>query len=309
MARGTLPDDHVNFANAARSQALGNADVVVMFGGRFNWIFGMGRRFADDAKLVQIDVEPEEFIGGAHLGIGLHADARIAAEQLDDALDGRTLKPGAARWLESLQQKVRDNEARAIDAQTDDAVPINPYRVVADVKDAVPRDAIITAEGETIMGICRAMLPSYVNRSRLNAGTTGSMGVGAPYVVGASLACPDRLSIGVLGDYAFGAAAMVIETAARVGAKPVFVVVNNEGIAGSMIQDNMLPADAPKIATLLPARYEKLAEMVDGHAEYVEEPAQIRPALDRAIASDKLGVVHVRVNPDAARLGGTNYLQ
>ena len=128
-------------------------------------------------------------------------------------------------------------------------------------------------------------------------------------MVGASLACPDRLSIGVLGDYAFGSAAMVVETAARVGARPVFVVVNNEGIAGSMIQDNMLPPAAPKIAALLPARYEKLAEMVDGHAEYVEEPGQIRPALDRALAADKLAVVHVRVNPKAMRLGGTNYLQ
>ena len=173
----------------------------------------------------------------------------------------------------------------------------------------MPRDAIISCEGETIMGICRAMLPSYENRSRMNAGTTGSMGVGAPYVVGASLACPDRLSIGVLGDYAFGAAAMVVETAVRVGAKPVFVVVNNEGIAGSMIQERMLPPNSPKIATLLPARYDKLAEMVDGHAEHVTEPEDIRPALERAIAADKVAVVHVRVDPEARRLGGTNYLQ
>ncbi|MBW2698601.1 MAG: hypothetical protein JRE70_19110, partial [Deltaproteobacteria bacterium] len=144
---------------------------------------------------------------------------------------------------------------------------------------------------------------------RLNAGTTGSMGVGAPYVLGASLACPDRLSIGVLGDYAFGSAAMVVETAARVGAKPVFVVVNNEGIAGSMLQDNLLPPGSPKIAALLPARYEKLAEMVDGHAEYVEHPGEIRPALVRALSAGKLAVVHVRVNPKAMRLGGTNYLQ
>ena len=49
--------------------------------------------------------------------------------------------------------------------------------------------------------------------------------------------------------------------------------------------------------------------MVDGHAEYVEAPAQIRPALERALAADKLAVVHIRVDPKAARLGGTNYLQ
>ena len=102
---------------------------------------------------------------------------------------------------------------------------------------------------------------------------------------------------------------MVVETAMRVGAKPVFVVVNNEGIAGHMIQDHMLPGEAPRIASLLPARYEKLAEMVDGHAEYVEKPSDIRPALDRALGADKLAIVHVRVDPKATRMGGTNYLQ
>ncbi|MCZ6711902.1 MAG: thiamine pyrophosphate-binding protein [Gammaproteobacteria bacterium] len=309
MARGTLPDDHPHFANASRSTALANADVIVMFGGRFNWIFGMGRRFAEDATLVQIDVEPEEFIGGARLDLGLHADARLAAEQLDDALEGRRLSPQASSWLQTLKEKAQQNEEGVRQALNDDSLPINPYRVVREVRDILPRDAIVTCEGEVIMGICRAMLPSYENRSRLNAGTTGSMGVGAPYAVGASLACPDRLSVAVLGDYAFGSAAMVVETAARVGAKPVFVVVNNEGIAGAMIQDRMLPPDSPPIATLLPARYEKLAEMVDGHAEYVEAPEQIRPALERALAADKLAVVHIRVNPKAARLGGTNYLQ
>jgi thiamine pyrophosphate-dependent acetolactate synthase large subunit-like protein len=194
-------------------------------------------------------------------------------------------------------------------ALSDDAIPINPYRVVAEVKEMAPRDAIITSEGETIMGICRAMLPSFVNRSRINAGTTGSMGIGAPSVVGASLACPDRVCVGVLGDYAFGSAAMVVETAVRVGARPIFIVVNNEGIAGHMIQDHMLPPGSPKIASLLPARYEKLAEMVDGHAEYVEQPSEIRPALERALAAGKLAVVHVRVDPKSTRLGGTNYLQ
>lgn len=309
MGRGTLPDDHPNFANAARSQALSGADAVVMIGGRFNWIFGMGRRFAADAKIVHIDIEAEEMTSGANVDLGIVADAKAAAEQLASALEGRALNPAAASWLTALQEKAAGNEASARQALVDDAVPINPYRVVAEVRDALPRDAIISSEGETIMGICRVMLPSYVNRSRFNAGTTGSMGVGAPYVVGSAIACPDRLSVGVLGDYSFGSAAMVVETAARVGAKPVFVVVNNEGIAGHMIQDHMLPPESPRIASLLPARYDKLAEMVDGHAEHVDKPGDIRPALDRALAADKLAVVHVHVNPKSTRMGGSNYLQ
>ncbi len=309
MARGTIPDDHPNFANAARSMAIGGADVVVMFGGRFNWIYGLGRRFAPDTRIVQIDIEPEEMTSGAPLELGIVADAKATAKALVAAIGSRNLRSAGGDWLSGIQEKARRNEEGARTALMDDSVPINPYRVVAEVKDAVPRDAIVTSEGETIMGIARAMMPTFVNRSVLNAGTTGCMGVGAPYTVGSALACPDRLSIGILGDYAFGAAAMVVETATRVGAKPVFVVVNNEGIAGHMLQDAMLPPDSPPIAALLPARYDKIAEMVDGHAEHVDQPDQIRPAIDRALASGKLAVVHVRVDPKATRISGSNYLQ
>ena len=157
--------------------------------------------------------------------------------------------------------------------------------------------------------ICRAVLPSYRERSRFNAGTTGCMGTGVPYAIGAKLARPDLPSVAVVGDYAFGAAAIEVETAARVGANVVFVVANNEGIAGHLIQDHMLPAGSPRIASLLPADYEKIVQMVDGHAERVDTPDQIRPALDRALASDRVALVHVRCDPKATRLSGGNYLQ
>ncbi len=309
MGRGVIPDDHPNFANAARSAALGGADLVVLFGGRFNWIFGMGRRFAPDATLVQVDVEAEEMFSGADLSLGLVADAAATAEALDRALDSRTLRSEGTGWLTGLREQAERNEGGARQALGDDAIPINPYRLVAEVREALPRDAIVTAEGETIMGICRAMLPSYGERSRFNAGTTGCMGTGAPYALGAKLACPERPSVAVLGDYAFGAAAMVVETAARVGAAPVYVVANNEGIAGHMIQDHMLPPDSPRIASLLPAHYEKIGELVDAHTERVDRPDEIRPALDRALAADRVAVVHVRCNPKATRLSGANYLQ
>ena len=135
------------------------------------------------------------------------------------------------------------------------------------------------------------------------------MGTGVPYAIGAKLAQPERPSVAVLGDYAFGAAGMEVETAARVGANVVFVVANNEGIAGHLIQDHMLPADSPRIASLLPAQYEKMMEMVDGHAERVEQPDEIRPALERALAAERPALVHVRIDPKATRLSGGTYLQ
>ncbi len=309
MARGVIPDDHAGFMNAARSSALAGADAILMVGGRFNWIFGMGRRFAHDARIAQIDVEAEELWSGAGLELGVVADAAVAAEQLVAALEGRELRARSSGWLDDLAAQRKKNEAGLARAMSNESVPINPYRLVREVRDALPRDAIISVDGETIMGICRAILPSYGGRSRMNSGTTGCMGTGAPYALGAALAHPDRRSVAVLGDYAFGAAAMCVETAARVGARPVYVVANNEGIAGHLLQDRMLPPDSPRIAALLPAHYEKLAEMVDGHAERVDRPEEIRPALERALAADRVAVVHVRVDPKATRMSGSNYLQ
>jgi 2-hydroxyacyl-CoA lyase 1 len=312
MARGLVPDDHPNFVNAARSAALAGADAILVVGARLNWIFGFGRppRYREGVRIAQIDVSAEEFSSAADVELGVVADADAAARALCEALEGRALATAKGPWLAELRAARGRNEAGLRAVMESDDVPINPYRLVREVREALPRDVSISEDGETTMGICRAILPSYAGpRARLNAGTTGCMGTGVPYAIGAALAMPERPSVAVVGDYAFGAAAMAIETAARVGAKAVFVVANNEGIAGHLLQDFLLPPDSPPIAALLPASYEKMAEMVDGAAFRVERPEQIRPALDGALAADRVALVHVRVDPKARRLSGSNYLQ
>ncbi len=311
MGRGIVPDDHANFANAARSFALKEADAILVVGARLNWIFGFGRapRYRQGVRIAQIDLVPEEFTSGADVEIGVVADAAVAARALVAALAGRRLAVAASPWLAELRAAREKNEEVLRAVVDSDAVPINPYRLVREVRDALPRETTISVDGETIMGICRTLLPSYSARSLLNAGTTGCMGTGVPYAIGAALARPDRPSVAVVGDYAFGTALQDVETAARVGAKVVFVVANNEGIAGHMLQDHFLPPGSPPIAALLPAKYEKVAEMVDGFAASVERPEAIRPALLRALAADRVAVVHVRIDPKAYRLAGSNYLQ
>ena len=311
MARGVIPDDDPQFMNGARSAALAGADAILMVGGRFNWMFGFGRppRYREGVRIAQIDLVAEEFHSAADIELGVVADAAAATRQLVEALEGRSLRCAGSGWLEELRGARERNQGPLEQVMASDAVPIHPYRLVRELRDLLPRDASLAEDGETIMGIGRVLLPSHEPRSRLSAGTTGCMGTGLPYAIGAKLARPEAASIALLGDYAFGAAAIDIETAARVGAKVVIVVANNEGIAGHMIQDHMLPPDSPRIASLLPAHYEKMVEMVDGHAERVDTPDQIRPALERALAADRLALVHVRVDPKARRISGGNYLQ
>lgn len=311
MSRGTLPDDHANFVNSARSAALKGADAIVMIGARFNWIFSYGSptRFAPGVRIAQIDIEPEELYSGADVEIGIVADAAAATRQLVDALASRKLHANGAKWLTELRAARDANEAGLRARLDSDAVPIDPHRIMKELRDTLPRNASIAVDGETTMGLARQIVPSFEPRKRFNAGTTGCMGTGVPYAIGAKLARPDEPAVAILGDYAFGSAMMDIETAARVGANVVFVVCNNEGIAGHMIQDGMFPPDAPKVAALLPASYEKLAEMVGAHAERVDAPSDIRPALERALAANSPAIVHIRMDPKATRMSGGIYLR
>ncbi|MEX0782590.1 MAG: thiamine pyrophosphate-binding protein [Dehalococcoidia bacterium] len=309
MGRGTVPDDHPMCRNAARSTALAGADAILMVGGRFNWIFqfGRGRRFAPNARLAQIDVEPSEFYGGADIEIGLTADAAVAVDQVASALGGRSLRSATSGWAEQLREDAEKNEASTEADLNSDATPINHYRLLRELRDLLPRESTISIDGELTMAVSRIVMQAYGERRILNSGTTGCMGTGLPYAIGAKLARPDEPSVALVGDYAFGAAAMEVETAARVGAKVVIVVSNNQGIAGHSIQDRMFAADAPPIAALMPAEYEKMVEMVGGFARRVEHPDDIRPALEAAFASDRLALVNVLTDPKGSARG-TMYL-
>ncbi|HWO94279.1 MAG TPA: thiamine pyrophosphate-dependent enzyme, partial [Dehalococcoidia bacterium] len=161
---------------------------------------------------------------------------------------------------------------------------------------------------EITLGVGRVAMPSYYPRHRLNSGTTGCMGTGVPYAIGAKLARPNSQVVAILGDYAFGASGMEVETAARVGANVVFVIDNNQGIAGHIIHKSMFGTEHYGISTLLPARYERMIEMVGGHAERVEDPDEIRPAVDRALNSGKLALVNVMTDPELGGARGANYL-
>tara|TARA_B100001123_G_scaffold422145_1_gene530671 strand:- start:15306 stop:16949 length:1644 start_codon:yes stop_codon:yes gene_type:complete len=305
MGRGSIPDDHPMFMNAARSSALSNADAVLMVGGRFNWVFQFGRapRFAQGVRLAHIDIVAEEFYSGADIETGIVADCAIAVDQLNGLLEGRRLRVSTTDWVSTLSETRSRNEASSEEAMASDEVPINHFRLLRDVRDCLDRDATVTVDAELTMGVARAVIPSFGSRMRLNSGTTGCMGTGLPYAIGAKLARPEQQVVAVLGDYAFGAAAMEVETAARVGANIVIVVSNNGGIAGHSIQDRQFAEDAPPIAALLPIAYEKTVEMVGGWSRRVEDPADIIPAIKEALSANTVALVNVLTDPKGRRSG------
>ena len=120
----------------------------------------------------------------------------------------------------------------------------------------------------------------------------GTLGVGVPYAVAAPLARTDGPTVALIGDGAFGFSAMELETAARIGTAPIVVVSNNRSW-GDVRYEETEWFGATYASDLTEARYDKLGEALGGRGERVEKPEDLRPALERAVASGQPTVIDV----------------
>ncbi len=296
MGRGFIPDDHPMNFNAARSTIMQGADVVLVVGARLNWMFDFGRRFAPDAKIIHIDIEPEEIGLNRAVDVGIIGDAGQSLSQILTELDGRTegMRDRAEEgpWLSELRQKAESNAESIQPFLEAPTTPIRTYRLLNEVRQVFPRDTIYSVDGQITLATGRQVLPSNTPASRLNSGTNGCMGVGVPFAVGAKLARPDVPVVSVNGDCAFGFNSMEMETAVRHSLPIVFIVNNNSGIVGGNLESRMgLPDDyGERVARYVQdVRYDKMMEAFGGHTEYVTDPDDLRPALERAYAASLEG--------------------
>jgi thiamine pyrophosphate-dependent acetolactate synthase large subunit-like protein len=298
MGRGFLPDDHpLNFA-AARSTMMRDADVILVVGSRLNWVFGFGRQFRPDAKIIHIDIEPEEIGANRGVEVGIVGDAKAVLQQLLAELAGHTTglaaQAAAGPWLAALREQVEKNATSLAPLLEYAGTPIRTHRLLREVRDVFPRDTIYSVDGQLTLAAGRQVLLSYTPASRLNSGANGCMGVGVPFAIGAKLARPEVPVVSINGDCAFGFNAMELETAVRCKLPIVFIVNNNSGIVGSNLEARMgLPEGyTERVATYLPdIRYDKILEAFGGHTEHVTDPEDIRPALERAYQATRGGHV------------------
>ena len=311
MGRGFIPDDHPLNVAAARSQAMRGADVVVVLAARLNWMFQMGQGFAPDAKLIQVDIDAEEIGLQKDVDVGIAGDVGRVLRQLGEALEGRTEGLAEQRaespWRHELRETLARNAERLAPLLVSDKLPISHYRLMNEIRNAAPRDAIITVDGEITMATARQVLQSFGPATRLNSGTNACIGTGVPFAIGAQLARPEATVISVNGDSAFGFNGMEIETALRHNLPVIFIVDNNQGILGSTLEQGLFGDDYPeRVGMYVPeARYDKVMDAFGGHAEHVERPEEIGPALQRALAAGRAALIDVAIDPEERQMGRT----
>ncbi|MGB0553397.1 MAG: oxalyl-CoA decarboxylase [Alphaproteobacteria bacterium] len=303
LGKGVMDDNHPLSVGAARSHALKEADVIFVMGARLNWImhYGMSPRFKKGVRIIQLDISAESIGNNVPTEVGLVGDGKAIVGQLNKALEERQwFYPSDTDWHKAIAEKAKGN-AESIQPMIDDnSSPTNYYRALKDIREWMPENAVIVGEGANTMDIGRTQLPNANPRLRLDAGSYGTMGIGMGFAIAAAVVHPERPIVSVSGDSAIGFSGMEIETACRLGLPVKIVVLNNGGI-GSGIEE--FPKDEPlppRVLTMGPS-YEKMMEAFGGKGWYVEDPADLRGALDEAMAHDGPALVNVRLHHAAGR--------
>jgi len=290
MGKGVVPDDHPLSVAAARTYALQNADVVFLLGARLNWILHFGRepRYRKDVRVVQLDVTPEEIGTNVPAEVALVGDGQAIIGQINRVLDQEPWQyPVETTWRTGLEQAAAENEQMTAQMMADDRTPMNYQRVFKDVRDTLPRDTVIVSEGANTMDIGRTILPNFEPRTRLDAGTYGTMGVGMGFAIAASVVNPGKRIVAVGGDSGFGFSGMEQETICR-----------HLGGGVSELREGVPPPPG----VLLPgARYEKVIEAFGGRGYFVTTPDELKPALEAANNGDGPAIVHIAIDPRAQR--------
>jgi len=295
MARGTVPADHPLAFSRARSKALGEADVALVVGVPMDFRLGFGGVFGQQTKLVVADRAQPDRDHPRPIAAGLYGDLAATLTAL-----GETKSGDHADWIADLRATETAAREREHGELADDRSPLHPMRVYAELAPLLDRDAIIVVDAGDFGSYAGRVIDSYVPGAWLDSGPFGCLGSGPGYALAAKLARPDRQVVLLQGDGAFGFSGMEWDTLARHNV-PVVSIVGNNGIWALEHHPMKALYGYSVVAELRPGtRYDEVARALGAHGELVSTPAELRPALKRALDSGMPAVVNVLTDPDVA---------
>src|SRR5207244_3995905 len=200
-----------------------------------------------------------------------------AGRQPRDAGAAAEVKQAKETWLKEWMPKLASDE-----------VPITPYRVIWDFMHAVdPRDAIVTHDSGSPRNQLVPFYSATTPRGYMGWGKSHALGTGLGLNMGAKLAAPDKFCVNFMGDAAFGMTGLDFETAVRNDIPITTIVLNNSAMA---IERHALVVSHELYgARDIGGDYADMARAMGGHAERVEKPGDIVPAILRARQQNEAG--------------------
>ncbi|GIJ73738.1 thiamine pyrophosphate-binding protein [Virgisporangium ochraceum] len=238
MAKGSVPDDHPLvlgmpgfWGTETTNRYTLDADVVLAIGTRFaetdasSWDPAHTWRFPP-TRLIQIDLDPDEIGRNYPVEIGVVADAALAVRAIADAA---TRLPGAARpeVRATIAAARTDLFAGSAERGRSDRFPLRPERILADVRAALPADAVLVTDvGWNKNGVAQCY-PLPAEGRFITPGGASTMGFGPAAALGVQLADPDRVVVALIGDGGMSAQLPALPMAVERGLPVIFLVMNN----------------------------------------------------------------------------------
>jgi acetolactate synthase-1/2/3 large subunit len=287
MGLGGFPDDHplslgmlgmhgTRYANYAVTEC----DLLLAVGVRFDdRVTSKIESFAKDATIIHIDIDPAELGKNVRVDVPIVGDVGIVLKQLLERLAVKL--PGA--WQEKVN---RWKKEYPLDFETSD-LTIKPQQVINEIYNVTGGNARITTEvGQHQMWA--AQYYSYTKpRSFISSGGAGTMGYGFPAAIGVQVGCPDEVVFDIAGDGSIQMNIQELATAVDYNL-PVNVAVMNNGYLGMVRQWQEYFYNRRYSQTELSSPdFVKLAEAYGAEGYRVEDPVDIRPVLEQAVASNK----------------------
>ncbi|MFZ0014851.1 MAG: thiamine pyrophosphate-binding protein, partial [Acidimicrobiia bacterium] len=293
-ARGSLPFGHPLLGNHVRSRAMAEADVVLALGVDWDFRTSYGDKIGADATVIQVDADAGKVGWNRPAHIAIVADPMTVVAQLVDRVDDLRRADTPVWTKEIMAAEAEKSEAASV-AAADDSSPVMPQRFAKEVSDFFGPDAIVSVDGGDIVSTTARWLQTSTAGHVLDPGPFGTLGTGAPYAIAAKTVHPDKLVGIVFGDGGFGFNGMEYDTMVRLGL-PIIGVVGNDGVWSNIKTFHRMAYPERLVATDLGVRpYHEMVKGLGGYGELVDDPGEIRPALERAKASGLPSLVNVHI--------------
>jgi len=314
--RGTVPDAHPLCFEGSLAIRPGGAfaayletDLVLILGTRISLYYMFGDVFNPAAKMIQVDIQPEEIGRNRMIDLPVVSDVKAFLAECNAGLEANglaaELQERFAPWITTLEAAdAAGKEPSKADWESDNT-PIHPLRLAREVNEFMNReDDIVVADGgdtTTWMGMTRTInKPGHY----LDYGIFGSLAVGLPYANAAKLKNPDKRVLLITGDGSVGFNFMEFENAIRKNL-PIVVVISND-LGWGMIRHSqeIRIGHAIEAGTYIGrVDYHKMVAALGGKGWLVEDPKEIRPAIEAAFASGKTCCINVMTDPTTVSPG------
>jgi len=281
-----MPGMHGTFC---ANHAITESDVLIAIGVRFSdRVTGKIEQFAPHARVIHIDIDPAAISKNVRVDVPIVGDVGQVLDKLVPELDECDSGP----WLEQVA-KWKEQHPLTYDRDSDG---IKPQYVVEQICEATNGEAVITTE----VGQNQMWAAHYYSFTRprqfLSSGGLGTMGYGFPAAIGAQLGSPDSVVFDIAGDGSIQMNIQELATSVRMNL-PVNIAILNNQFLGMVRQWQQLFFARRYSSTCLVDNpdFVKIAEAYGAEGIRIERKKDVRPAIERAIASPKTVVMDFAV--------------